>query len=132
MAIEDEHADVLQNLEFAITSVHRDEPNLLDLDVIEALDVLIRGYGVDEQGRSWPRIQLSERAGLVVEACREVCEWRLGRASMRSAAGRGVAPAPIPVAAIVQCLKRLRKSVRLWNDRDGRQGYLEYVEHFLP
>jgi hypothetical protein len=38
MAIEDEHSDVLQNLEFAITSVHRDEPNLLDLDVIEALD----------------------------------------------------------------------------------------------
>jgi hypothetical protein len=132
MAIEDEHADVLQNLEFAITSVHRDEPKLLDLDVIEALDVLIRRYGLDEQGRSWPRLQLSERAGVVVEARRGVCEWRLGRALTPSSAGRGVAPAPIPVAAIVQCLKRLRKSARLWNDRNGRQGYLEYVEPFLP
>jgi hypothetical protein len=37
MAIEDEHADVLQKIEFAITSVHRNEPTLLDVDVIEAL-----------------------------------------------------------------------------------------------
>ncbi len=132
MAIEDEHADVLQNIEFAITSVHKNEPKLLDLDVIEALDALVRGYGLDEQGRSWPLIPLSDRAGLVVEACRRVCEWRLGRASMPSSAGRGVAPAPIPVAAIVQCLKRLRRSARLWNQRNGRQGYLEYVEQFLP
>ena len=132
MAIEDEHADVLQNIEFAITSVHRNEPKLLDLDVIEALDALARGYGLDEQGRPWPLIQLSDRAGLVVEACRRVCEWRLGRASMPSSAGRGVAPAPIPGAAIVACLKRLRKSARLWNQRNGRQGYLEYVEQFLP
>ena len=131
MATEDEHADVLQNIEFAITSVHRDEPTLLDLDVIEALEVLIRGYGLDEQGRSWPRTQLSERAALVLGACRQACEWRLGRTSMPTSSGGDAAPAPIPVAAIVQCLKRLRKSARLWDDRNGRQGYLEYIEQFL-
>ena len=120
-----------QNIEYTITSVHRDEPSLLDLDVIEALDALIRGYGLDEQGRPWPRIPLSARAEAVHDACKRVCEWRLGRAAMTSPAGDGGSVAPIPPGALVQCLKRVRKSARFWNAENGRQGYLEYIGQFL-
>ena len=132
MAVEDEYTDVLQNIEFSIVAVYKDEPNLLDLDVIEALEALIRGYALEEQGRGWPRAHVSPRAALVLEACRQVCEWRLGRTSISTSRSRRPAPAPISLSAVVQCLKRLRKSARLWTERGGRQGYLEYIEQFVP
>ncbi len=132
MAVEDEYTDVLQNIEGSIVAVYKDEPRLLDLDVLEALDALIRGYVLEEQGRGWPRATLSSRAALVFDACKEICEWRLGRAAMTTSRGRSVAPRPTPLGAVVQCLKRLRKSARLWNERGGRQGYVEYVQKFLP
>jgi hypothetical protein len=132
MAVEDQYTDVLQNIELSIVSVHKDEPKLLDVDVIEALEALIRGYSLEEQGRGWPSTRLSSRAALVVEACKQVCEWRLGRATISTFGDSRAVPPPISVGTVVQCLKRLRKSARLWNERSGRQGYLEYIEQFLP
>jgi hypothetical protein len=132
MAVEDQYTDVLQNIEWAIVGVFKEEPRLLDLDVIEALDALIRGYGLEGQSREWPRATLSSRAGLVFDGCKEVCEWRLGRAPMATSGGRTIAPPPIPLAATVQCLKRLRKSARFWNERSGRQGYLAYIQQYVP
>ena len=132
MAVEDEYTDVLQNIEWSILAVYNEEATLLDLDVIEALEVLIRGYGLEEQGRGWPRAKLSSRAALVFDTCREVCEWRLGRATMSTSGGDRLAPPPVPLGAVVRCLKRLRKSARFWNERSGRQGYLEYIQQFLP
>ncbi|MCO6489109.1 MAG: hypothetical protein J5I98_11860 [Phaeodactylibacter sp.] len=41
MGLEDRHPDILQNIEFAIFSVYRDDPDLRDNDVIKALDALI-------------------------------------------------------------------------------------------
>ena len=37
MSIEEEHLDVLQNIEFAIISLYRLEPSLLDYDVQNAV-----------------------------------------------------------------------------------------------
>ena len=134
MAIEDEHSDVLQNLEFAISSVHKDDPALLDWDVIEALDALVRGYGLEEQARAWPTVRLSARASAVAAACKDICEWRLGRRSsvLASFPDAHARPPEISVGTLLECLKRLRKSARLWNKRNGRQGYLDFVHEFLP
>lgn len=41
-------------------------------------------------------------------------------------------PAPVSVETLIACLKRLEKSVKLWNEQGGRQGYLEYIAEFLP
>ena len=131
MAVEDEHTDVLQNIEFAIHSFRKENPTLLDLDVIEAFDALIRGYALEEQGRPWPPMRLGDRAAALVEACREVCGWRLGRTGLSTGRGRHEAPPAITLAVLVQCFKRLRKSAKLWNEQGGRQGYLEYIGQFL-
>jgi hypothetical protein len=40
-------------------------------------------------------------------------------------------PWSISVPELIACLKRLRKSVRFWNEQGGRQGYLNYVREFL-
>lgn len=125
--------DVLQNIEAAILEAYGDEPDLLDLDVIDALDALIRRYVAEDQGRTPPASRLSARAARVVEAAGRMCEWRLGRLALEDIVDDAVIP-PHPlktVAEIVVCLKRLRKSVNIWNEEGGRQGYLDYVSEFF-
>ena len=41
MDVEKDHLDVLQNIEFAIVSVHQRQPALVDFDVDEALSALM-------------------------------------------------------------------------------------------
>jgi hypothetical protein len=125
--------DLLQNIESAIFSVYRSQPDLLDLDVIDALDALVRTYAAEQDSRFPPKLRLAERAALVMDVARKMCEWRLGRATLQE----GGADTRIPaegangVADILLCLKRIRKSVHTWNEQAGRQGYLDYIAAFF-
>lgn len=133
MRVEDQYFDVLQNIETAIVAVYDDQPDLLDAEVLDAIDALIRTYAWEKDGRGAPTLRLSDRAQLVFDASRRMCEWRLGRQSSnpgtveREEAG----PGELTVSDIVLCLQRIRSSVRLWNKQGGRQGYLDYVRQFL-
>ena len=44
MDVEKDHLDVLQNIEFAIVSVHQQQPALVDFDVDAALSALMAHY----------------------------------------------------------------------------------------
>ena len=133
MRVEEEYFDVLQNIETAIVAVYNDEPRLLDFDALDALEALIRVYTFEERGGAAAGVRLPERPHRVFEVARRMCEWRLGRSSLNpgEAGSDATKPPPISVAEILLCLKRLRKSVRLWNGQGGRQGYLDYVREFL-
>ncbi len=132
-AVVDKFFDVLQNIEFAIFGVYEDEATLLDLEVIDALDGLVRRYGAEEQNHTPPALRLSERAKHVYLVVEQVCEWRLGRASLSEDQNEPSIPMEerYSVADILLCLKRIRKSVKLWNEQGGRQGYLDYISKFL-
>jgi len=129
----DQFHDVLQNIEATILETYAVEPDLLDLDVIDALDALVRKYAAEEQGRTRPASRLSARAGRVFDDAERMCEWRLGRSGLPDADDDAVIPpdARKTVAEIVLCLKRIRKSVHIWNEQGGRQGYLNYVSEFF-
>jgi hypothetical protein len=130
----EEFQDVLQNIEYAIMGAYGVEPDLLDLDVIDALDVLIRRYVLEEQGRTPPTPRLADRARRVFDAAEAVCEMRLGRAALSEDSPDAMLPPELlhSVADIILCLKRIRKSVNFWNNQAGRQGYLDYVSSFMP
>jgi hypothetical protein len=129
----EQFADVLQNIEFAILCVYREETGLLDLDVIDALDALVRRYAAEEGKRTPPMLRLSRPAALVFEAAEGMCEWRLGRSALNPDEPDLVIPQDQrnSVADILACLKRVRKSVHIWNEQAGRQGYLDYISEFL-
>jgi hypothetical protein len=38
---------------------------------------------------------------------------------------------PITVNELLDCLKRIKKSVQFWTKEGGRQGYLEYISNFM-
>ena len=131
MPIEYRYADVLQNIEFAIVSLYEEDPMLLDLDVFDAIEKLIRDYSHEEQGRGPSRTVLSERADRVFRAAHDVCEWRLGRRIVEASGDGDVASTPIPLSEMLLCLKRIRLSIKRWTGVRGRQGYLSYVRQFI-
>jgi hypothetical protein len=127
------HGDVLQNIEFAIVSSYRKDRSLLDLDVLDGLEAVIRRYVAETQGRAQPRTALSAKASDVYAGVGKMCEWRLGRISLGGEDGTPEVKAPeaLDLESLLACLKRVRKSVRFWNESAGRQGYLEYVKEFV-
>jgi hypothetical protein len=79
---EEEELDILQNLEFAIVQVYRADRSLLDLDVKDAIDALIRHYHAEEELHTPPVLRVGAKAGQVFTSVQGICEWRLGRAAL--------------------------------------------------
>ena len=130
---EEDYLDVLQNIEFAIVSVYHEQPGLLDYEVEKALTALIRAYETETQPRPFIAPALPPIPQSIYERVRTMCEWRLGReARLLAPAGAGDASqASLSVPEIVACLKRIRKSLQKWSQRDGRQGYVRFVSEFV-
>ena len=133
MKVEAQYFDVLQNIEAAILTAYENNPRLLDVDVLEALDALIRSYALEERGISPRMSALSGPSQRVLDVTRRVCQWRLGRQPLHATdpTAAPLTTGELSVGELVLCLKRIRKSVRLWNQQGGRQGYLDYVRQFL-
>ena len=74
MRVEDHYFDVLQNIETAIVAVYEDQPSLLDVEVLDAVDALIRTYAWEKDGRGAPTLRLSDRAQRVFDSSRRICE----------------------------------------------------------
>jgi hypothetical protein len=133
MNVEEEHLDILQNIEFAIISVYRREPLLVDFDVENAVNALIMHYQAQAQKRETRLPNLNERSKQVYDLVESMCEWRLGNDALVSEEmkARGPRPKPVPLDVIIACLKRIRKSIQTWNKQGGRQGYLTYIGRFI-
>ena len=133
MEIEEEYQDVLQNIEFAIVEVYREDPMLLDYDVLEGLEALRRYYQAQERQRPAPSLRLFEQSQRVFDRVKGMCEWRLGRVELVDGQGEEleVRPEPLRVEEIGQCLKRIHQSVQRWNKLRGRRGYLDFVSPFI-
>ena len=134
MSMEDDYLDVLQNIEFAIIHDYRKDSTLIDMDVRDAVEALLRHYGAEERQFRPPTIALAEKPSRVFRAVKDVCEWRLGRPTQLARVGAESEgdPGPVTVGDILICLKRIQKSVRRWNKQGGRQGYLSFASQYQP
>jgi hypothetical protein len=134
MRVEEEYADILQNIESAIVAVYESNPDLTDRDVVAAIESLQRDYEKEKRKRAGLTPAPSGRAGTVHERCRRICEWHLGRQPLNREKGvsEGLLPREVTIPELLRILKRLRKSIRLWHKQGGRQGYLRYIRKFIP
>lgn len=123
-----EHMDVLQNLEFAVVQVYRANPQLTDFPVTRVYEALIDAYTGEKIGREPRPWNPSPEEVELYEAVRRMCETRLGRMGDEAAE---MDMAVIDIEVLINCLKRLRKSVIRWNKRGGPQGYLDFIEEFV-
>jgi hypothetical protein len=131
---EEQYMDVLQNIEFVVVSKWRRHPEMSDYAALRVYEAAIAHYNAVARGTAPKLDDLTGLDADVYQAVQGVCEWRLGhRALERDAFPKGAGTVtPIPVADLVLCLKRLRKSVERWNRTGGRQGYLEFISQFVP
>ena len=126
---EEQYMGVLQNIEFGIVKIFRQNSELMDWDVIQTLDALIKKYKAEAANRPEPTLALSELRQELFDSVKVMCDLNLGRAQLSNQKGDPVSLPmnDINVEEIVQCLKRIRRSVELWNKKNGRQGYLTFI-----
>ncbi len=133
---EEEYMGVLQNLEFALAQTYRQYDEMTDWEALNGVNGLIRTYTAEQRKRKPPNLKLSVPAQAAYDNVAAMCDWRLGRSDMVTDEGEPVnlseMMAPMTVSEIIACLKRIRKSIQLWQKEGGRRGYFEFVSQFLP
>ncbi|HEX6385877.1 MAG TPA: hypothetical protein VF177_14500 [Anaerolineae bacterium] len=131
---EEEYQDVLQNIEFALVQVYREHDDMTDWEAEQAINGLIRTYTAEERSRSEPNLRLQPLAEEAYDRVVAMCEWRLGRTQLVDESGEEVdlLIEPVTVSEMVDCLKRVRRSIQMWRKEGGRRGYFEFVGQFLP
>ena len=131
MTFEEDYQDVLQDLEATIIMFWQENPDLIDAEVETALDWLIRLYNAKIQGRSFSR-PLRGISRKVAEDVKKICELSLGHSQLTDEEGNVILDIGyMTVDEIVECLKRIKSSVKFWTKERGRQGYLNFVKQFI-
>uniref|UniRef100_B8HUZ5 Uncharacterized protein n=1 Tax=Cyanothece sp. (strain PCC 7425 / ATCC 29141) TaxID=395961 RepID=B8HUZ5_CYAP4 len=127
MEIEEEYQDILLNIELSIISVYRETPDLIDAEVLSAIDALVRFYSAQAQGKSPAVPTVRGISKLVMERVMEQIQimFEVGKSNLRDA------PTPISLEVMVACLRRIQSSIKFWSKKSGRQGYLSYVDQFI-
>ena len=129
--MEEEYLDVLHNIEAVIIGYYRQNSTLTDYQVDSALESLGRTYQREKTGGA-PVLPKNEQAKGVYDAMKGICDWQLGKVDMVDEEGSPMnVEDPLTVDEMQLCLKRLRKSVAMWNKQGGSQGYLKYISNFL-
>lgn len=131
---EKKYEAALQSLESAIAQVYQSNPELVDLQVQTAIEYLVRIYNAEAQGRTASPPEPKGISGEVAGSVQVVCELHLGRAELEDEAGQPInLDIPLRSASeIVACLKRIDSSIKFWNKKSGRQGYLGFINGFFP
>jgi hypothetical protein len=124
----EEHQDVLQNIEAVVIQVWRKHPELTNYAVMRAYEAALTLYKAEARQHTPKPVSLTGLDASVYEAVKVVCDWRLDRAAPPNALNED----PISLEDMVSCLSRLRKSVEHWTKQGGRQGYLQFIDQFLP
>jgi hypothetical protein len=127
----DDHIEVYYPLESLIRSRAGADETLLDVHVQDALNATRRWFEATAAGRTFRPVNLDKRAEDLYVGLKLTGEVLLGHATpgLEVPTER---PEPVSTETLVGCLKRLQKSVKLWNEMGGRRGYLEYISQFLP
>lgn len=126
MKVEEEYQDVLQNIESAIVTVYRKHTTISDSSVIRVLEAVIDRYVAEDIGREPRKTSFSEDENQLFDVVKSVCDMRLGRQPIEA-----VNAEPTTKDEILQCLKRILKSVNKWNKRGGLHGYLRFVSQYV-
>ena len=135
MALEDRYPGILQNIEFAIVAVYRENPDVRDVDAIQALEALTKYFRHKSRG-SDPDLptDLSNQVEDIFTAVLEVLSIRDGltEATPKRPSFSRAFREPTQDEIFLACLRKIEKSARRWNKRNGERGYLNFAIEYLP
>ena len=117
MGLDDKHLDILQSIESSIVGVYHSHHEMRDQDALTALDQLIDYYRQVARGFPTHEPTLDEPASEVYFTAKSICDTRLESRE--------------DAVAIVACLRKIQKSAQRWNQKNGKRGYLQFVENYV-
>jgi sugar phosphate isomerase/epimerase len=126
----DDKLDILQNLEFSVVEIWRAHPEMSDYTALRAYEAAFQTYRAELRGHAPKPPGLSGLDAEAFEAVKAMCEFRLARKPCPVPGPENVPPIALPL--LVDCLRELGKSVERHTKADGRQGYLTFIDRFLP
>ena len=132
---EEKYIDQLRSLELAIVRVYRAQAELVDHQTLTAVNALVRVYTAVSRRRSPPTIKMDAFSQQVFDDVKPVCEGWLGQGPHFNDFRQKVKLKEeeyLSVSEIIACLKRIRKSIKMWQKEGGRQGYYQFINQFLP
>ncbi len=131
---EEKYNDTLRSMELTLVQQYRLMENLTDWEVKTAVNNLIRHYTAETRRRQPPQLNQDALTQLVFDRLRTTCEGWLGREALMDEQG-GVATLSdnaLKGDEVIACLKRIRRSIEMWQKEGGRRGYFEFIDQFLP
>ena len=131
MGIEDEHPDVLQNIELMVATCYRENHEMTDYSAMRLYEALIKRYIAEAAGRTPSTPALPPLEAQLFESTCMMCEWRLGRGPLGDKMGPMEPSEQIDLETMIRCLRRLNKSAERWNKQGGRQGYLQFMSQYV-
>ena len=126
----DDKLDILQNLEFSVVEVWREHPEMTDYAALRGYEAALQLYRAEQRGHTPKTPDLKGLDAAAFEALKAMCEFRLGRGPCPAPGPESIPP--IPLETLLDCLRELSKSVERHTKRGGRQGYLNFIDQFLP
>jgi hypothetical protein len=133
-AFEDKYNDVLRSIELAIVRVYRESSDLVDFQTLTAVNGLLRVYTAVSRKRTPPPLKLDDLAQRVFNDIKIACDGWMGQGPIFDEAGQiaEIKEEPLQLSEIIQCLKRIRRSIEMWTKEAGRKGYFDFIDQFLP
>lgn len=129
---EEAYMDVLHNIEFGLMTIYRDDEEMTDWQALEAINGLIRTYTAETRRRPAPELKLGELPQRAYDRMKGMCDLHLGRETLTTQEGQQLAFGKIiTTGEILQCLKRIRRSIERWNKEMGRRGYFDVVGQYV-
>ena len=122
--------DILQNLEFSVANVWRAHPEMLDYSALRAYEAAFQIYRAELRGHTPKPAGLTGLDETTFTAVQAMCEFRLGRGTGVIDGPEGITP--ISLELLVDCLRELARSTERHTKAEGRQGYLTFIDKFLP
>ena len=129
MEISEDKLGVLQNLEFSVATVWRTHREMSDYTALRAYEAAFQTYRAELRGHVPKPSGLTGLDLTTFESVKAVCEFRLGRGTLGD--GPETAP-PVSLELLIDCLRELARSTERHTKAGGKQGYLTFINQFLP
>ena len=131
---EEEYNDTLRSMELALVRVYRSDDSVLDWHVETAVNNLTRTYTAEQRKRKQPSFKMADQTKQAFANLQNTCEGWLGREQLLDETGNTIEldQNKLTIAEIIVCLKRIRRSINMWQKEGGRRGYFEFINQFLP
>jgi hypothetical protein len=118
------------SIELYVVKTCRSDPRISSYDVLAAYEGVIEHYVAEQRDRPPRHRGMSDVSGMLMAEFISRCEQWLGRAERTTVWESEFRQLAMP--EVLDCMRRLTKSVKFWTSTFGDRAYLEYVSEFIP